>query len=157
MECPRCGLRIESYPHPLPTVDILIEVGGKETPAVLLIRRKNPPHGWAIPGGFIDGGESAEAAAVREAREETGLAVRKLRLFGVYSDPARDPRHATISAVFLAEASGAPRAASDASACAAFTREALPSEIAFDHAGILEDYFAWREGKRASLPREKEG
>ena len=120
---------------PLVTVDVIIEVEG----GVVLIERKNPPHGWALPGGFVDVGETVEAAAVREAGEETGLAVELVELLGVYSDPARDPRGHTVSVVFIGRAQGEPKAADDARAIAvADPRQ--PPPLAFDHARILADY-----------------
>jgi ADP-ribose pyrophosphatase YjhB (NUDIX family) len=128
------------YRNPIPTVDIIIRVGG----GIVLIRRKNPPLGWAIPGGFIDYGETAEHAAAREAKEETTLDVDELKLLGVYSDPARDPRMHTMSVVFTARATGTPCADDDAGDIGVFTRETLPSPLAFDHAKILEDYFKER-------------
>jgi len=126
--------------NPFPTVDIIIEVEG----GIVLIKRKNPPYGWAIPGGFVDYGETVEAAAVREAREETGLDIDLTGLLGVYSDPSRDPRHHTISTVFIAAASGRPVADDDAADAGVFTKDDLPEEIAFDHRGILKDYFSSR-------------
>jgi len=126
--------------NPFPTVDIIIEVEG----GIVLIGRKNPPHGWAIPGGFVDYGETVEAAAVREAREETGLDVKITALLGVYSDPSRDPRHHTISTVFVASAAGQPVAADDAADAGVFTEDTLPEKIVFDHREILEDYFKSR-------------
>lgn len=123
--------------NPFPTVDIIIEVEG----GIVLIKRRNPPPGWAIPGGFVDYGESVEAAAIREAKEETGLDVRLTRLLGVYSDPGRDPRSHTISTVFVARASGRPVADDDAADAGVFMDSTLPEEIAFDHRAILEDYF----------------
>jgi len=128
------------YRNPTPTVDIVIELEG----GILLIERKNPPHGWALPGGFVDEGEPAWAAAVREAREETGLEVELLEQFFCYSDPARDPRQHTLSVVFLARAQGKPAAADDARRAAVFTRDTLPSPLVFDHAQILSDYFLYR-------------
>ncbi|MFQ6091796.1 MAG: NUDIX domain-containing protein [bacterium] len=138
--CPHCGQELVDWQNPTPTVDIIIEVGG----GVVLIKRKNPPHGWALPGGFVDVGETVEAAAVREAREETSLDVRLKRQFHTYSDPERDPRHHSISTVFVAEASGVPKAADDASEIGVFTSTDLPEEIAFDHLQILRDYFEKR-------------
>jgi len=132
---------MSKFRNPLPTVDIIIEVEG----GIVLIERKNPPHGWAIPGGFIDYGETVETAAVREAKEETGLDVTLTRLLGVYSDPARDPRHHTISTVFVAEARGRPVADDDAAEAGVFTRRTLPENIVFDHSEILEDYFKGRD------------
>ncbi len=136
MRCPNCGAEIPVYRNPVPTVDIIIETGG----GIVLIRRKNPPHGWALPGGFVDYGESFEAAAVREAREETGLDVRLVRQFHTYSDPNRDPRQHTASTVFIATAEGTPVAADDAAQARIFTRDNLPP-LVFDHARIVADYF----------------
>ncbi|MDO8426535.1 MAG: NUDIX hydrolase [Deltaproteobacteria bacterium] len=134
------------YRNPLPTVDIIIELGGK---GVVLIERKNEPKGWAIPGGFIDAGESAEEAAVREAFEETSLKVRLKAQMHAYSDPKRDPRSPTISIVFVAEAKGEPVAKDDAKNVGVFNEGGLPEPLAFDHAKILSDYFRWkREGFR---------
>lgn len=132
------------YRNPLPTVDIIIEAAG----GIVLIERRNPPHGWAIPGGFLDWGETVEACAVREAREETGLDVRLKTLLYVYSDPLRDPRHHTMTTVFVASANGQPVAADDARSAGVFTEDRLPAPLAFDHALILEDYFRWRRGEQ---------
>lgn len=123
--------------NPIPTVDIIIEISG----GIVLIKRKNPPHGWAIPGGFIDYGESAEDAARREAKEETGLDIGDLRQFHTYSDPNRDSRHHTISVVFTAKAKGTPQARDDAAHIGIFIKETLPEPLAFDHTQILHDYF----------------
>ena len=123
--------------NPLPTVDIIIEYSG----GVVLIKRKNPPPGWAIPGGFVDYGESLEEAAVREAQEETGLTVRLKRQMHTYSDPGRDPRFHTITTVYVAEGSGGLKAADDASEAGVYTQDGLPADMAFDHREILEDYF----------------
>jgi 8-oxo-dGTP diphosphatase len=131
--------------NPLPTADVIIEVGDR----IVLVRRKNPPEGWAIPGGFVDVGETVEAAAAREGREETGLAVTLTALLGVYSDPARDPRHHTVSTVYVGRAEGTPRGGDDAAEARLFGEGDLPSPIAFDHAKILADYFLYkRTGKR---------
>ncbi|MDF1535762.1 MAG: NUDIX hydrolase [bacterium] len=131
---------MSEHKNPVPTVDIIIEVEG----GIVLIERKNPPHGWAIPGGFVDLGETVEAAAVREAKEETGLDVILTRLLGVYSDPSRDPRLHTISTVFVGTAGGQPAAADDAAGAGVFTADTLPAKIAFDHKEILEHYFKKR-------------
>jgi ADP-ribose pyrophosphatase YjhB (NUDIX family) len=138
ISCPHCGGAVEKYRNPLLTVDIIIEVEGK---GVVLIKRRNPPLGWAIPGGFVDYGESLEMAAVREAREETSLAVKLRYQLGAYSDPGRDPRHHTVSVVYVAEAEGSPRAGDDAGEIGTFHRHSLPDSLAFDHRKILEDYF----------------
>jgi len=132
---------MSDYRNPVPTVDILIETAPD---SVVLIKRRNPPHGWAIPGGFVDYGESLETAAVREALEETSLAVELLRQMHSYSDPSRDDRLHTISTVFVARAEGEPTAADDALEARVFHRDALPAPLCFDHAQILEDYFSGR-------------
>ena len=125
--------------HPLPTVDLIIRAAG----GIVLVRRRFPPLGWALPGGFVDAGETLEAAAAREALEETGLAVRLERQFHTYSDPARDPRRHTLSTVFLADAEGEPRGGDDAAEARVFPLDALP-ELVFDHAQIVADYRAGR-------------
>ncbi len=131
--------------NPFPTADVIIEVRYR----IVLVRRKNPPAGWAIPGGFVEAGESVETAAVREALEETGLAVELTLLLGVYSDPSRDPRFHTISTVYIGRAEGVPLGGDDAAEARLFGEEDLPSPIAFDHAKILADYFAYKKtGKR---------
>ncbi len=136
--CPECGAEIRPV-NPLPTVDIIIEIEGK---GIVLIRRKNPPYGWAIPGGFVDYGETIEDAAVREALEETSLKVELLRQFHVYSSPDRDSRFHSISTVFIALATGTPIAADDAQEAGIFTKDSLPDEIVFDHRKILDDYYS---------------
>ncbi len=140
-KCPRCGFLIRKHRNPVPTVDIIIEY---EDQGLVLIERANPPDGWALPGGFVDYGESLEAAAVREAREETGLAVTLLGQFHTYSDPQRDPRQHTITTVYVAQGAGSPKAADDARHLQIFAPEALPPTLAFDHARILADYLAVR-------------
>jgi len=126
------------------TVDIIIEIDGK----IVLIERKNPPYGWAIPGGFVDYGETVEQAAIREAKEETSLDIYVLKQFHVYSDPNRDPRGHTVSVVFTAKARGIPKAASDAKSLGIFDKDSLPEKIAFDHRKILEDYFTYKSKMR---------
>ena len=121
-------------------MDIIIEAMG----GIILIERKNKPIGWALPGGFVDYGESLEQAAVREALEETGLHVTLNRQLKTYSDPDRDPRHHTISTVFLATAAGMPKAGDDAGKTAIFAQENLPP-LVFDHAKILADYFSYKQ------------
>lgn len=129
---------------PLLTTDVIIELLDRPGRPIVLIKRRHPPHGWALPGGFVDVGETVEQAAVREAREETALEVRLKALLGVYSDPARDPRGHSVSVVYVAEAHGTPRAQDDAAETRAFSPQALP-ELAFDHARILSDYRAYRD------------
>ena len=136
--CPKCKKEIEVYQNPIPTVDIIIEI---EPKGIVLIKRKNPPYGWAIPGGFVDYGESLEKAAIREAKEETNLRVEIIRQFHTYSDPKRDSRHHSISTVYIARAKGIPKAKDDALEIGIFNESNLPDEIAFDHRSILSDYF----------------
>ena len=136
ISCPHCGKITDKYLTPSPTVDIIIETGA----GIVLINRKNPPYGWAIPGGFVDYGESVEHAAIREAKEETGLDVRLTGLLGVYSDPERDPRFHTISTVFTGTAEGMLVGLDDAVEARVFSPDNLPEPLAFDHAKILADY-----------------
>ena len=128
---------------PALTVDTIIELEDRPGLPIVLIERRYEPFGWALPGGFVDVGETLEQAAVREAEEETCLQVRLQLLLGCYSDPSRDPRGHTVSAVYVARAVGEPRAADDARHLDVFTPETLP-ELAFDHGRILEDYRRWR-------------
>jgi len=126
--------------NPIPTADLIIEYNR----GIVLIKRKNPPEGWALPGGFVEYGESLETAAVREAKEETGLDVELLRQFHTYSDPKRDPRHHTITTVFIAKAKGKAIAGDDAKEIGVFSKDILPDQIAFDHRDIINDYFSGR-------------
>ncbi|MHB8788815.1 MAG: NUDIX domain-containing protein [Desulfobulbaceae bacterium] len=142
MNCPACGAKLPDRRNPVPTVDIIIEIEG----GIVLIERKNPPFGWALPGGFVDYGESFEQAAAREAFEETGLRVTLTRQFHTYSDPGRDPRQHTASTVFIATAAGTPQGGDDAGRAEIFTKNTLPP-LAFDHARILADYFRMKEGR----------
>ncbi len=121
-------------------MDTIIEVAG----GIVLIERRYPPPGWALPGGFVEYGETVAAAAMREAREETGLDVALTQLFGVYSDPRRDPRRHTIAIVFIGVATGVPTPGDDAAAARVFEARSLPAPLAFDHGRILDDYFTYK-------------
>jgi 8-oxo-dGTP diphosphatase len=136
MNCPHCHAEIPTFRNPIPTVDIIIEVAEE----IVLIKRQNPPYGWALPGGFVDYGESYENAAAREAVEETGLTVQNLRQFHTYSEPGRDPRQHTASTVFIGQAYNQPKAGDDAAEAGLFSENNLP-DLVFDHTRILADYF----------------
>ena len=133
-----------TYRNPTPTVDIIIELADRPHRPIILIERLNPPLGWAIPGGFVDYGELVETAAVREAQEEIGLQVELIEQFHVYSDPNRDPRQHTLSIVFLATATGEPRAGDDAKNLGIFESWRIPTNLCFDHDKILKDYWHYR-------------
>ena len=140
LACPSCGATVKQYKNPFPTVDIIIQINH----GITLIKRKNPPYGWALPGGFVDYGESLEEAAIREAEEETSLLISDLQLVGCYSDPARDGRMHTISTVFAAVACGTPIAKDDATEVGIFTLQNLPKQLCFDHRKILDDFILQR-------------
>ena len=140
------------YRNPAPTVDIIIELIDKPERPIVLIERKNEPLGWAIPGGFVDYGESIETAAIREAKEEVSLDVELIEQFHVYSDPARDSRQHTLAMVFIATAKGEPVAADDALNLGVFQQWNLPSNLCFDHDRIMQDYWNYRNyGFRPSI------
>jgi 8-oxo-dGTP diphosphatase len=133
-----------AYRNPTPTVDIIIELINQAGRPIVLIERQNSPFGWAIPGGFVDYGESVETAARREAKEETSLEVELIEQFYVYSDPNRDPRQHTMSVVFIATATGEPKAADDAKNLGIFEPWQIPTNLCFDHDRILRDYLQYR-------------
>ncbi|SJM95172.1 ADP-ribose pyrophosphatase NudF [Crenothrix polyspora] len=138
---------------PLLAADTIIELIDYPGRPIVLIERANPPYGWAIPGGFVDVGERIEQAAVREAQEEVGLDVKLIALLGLYSDPARDTRGHTVTAVYVVEASGTPVAADDAKNCQIFNLNELPELLAFDHGLVLSHYKTFREtGQVTPLP-----
>ncbi len=139
---------------PLLAADVIIELTDYPGRPIVLIERANPPYGWAIPGGFVDLGEIIELAGVREAQEEVGLDVTLLALLGIYSDPARDSRGHTVTAVYVAEAAGTPIAADDAKNCRLFLLNELPESLAFDHAQVLADYKKYRETGQVAALRE---
>ena len=141
MKCPQCGYQDVFPRNPVPTVDAIIEIDD----GIVLIKRKNEPYGWALPGGFVDYGESYEEAVVREAREETGLDITLTEQFYTYSKPGRDPRMHTASTVFIATAKGEPKAGDDAGLAKVFTIDEIP-ELAFDHKDILDDYCNRKRG-----------
>ena len=134
---------------PRATVDVITEMpdGG-----IVLVRRKYPPPGWALPGGFVQAGESAATAARRELQEETGLDGHLLELFHVYSNPTRDPRGPTLGVVFIGRAGGTPAGADDAAEARVFPLDGLPTPLAFDHALILDDYKRYRRDGRRPPP-----
>ncbi len=137
---------------PLLAVDVIIELVDCSDRPIVLIERRNPPLGWALPGGFVDIGERLEQAAAREAKEETCLDVTLRGLLGCYSDPGRDPRGHTVSIVYVAESRGQPHAADDARNLGVFSLDTLPTPLAFDHAVILTDYRRFRDtGEPASV------
>lgn len=131
------------YKNPVPTVDLLIELEGRPGELVFIVRA-NEPQGLALPGGFVDEGEWVADAAIREAKEETGLDVELVELFHVYSDPARDPRKHTVSVVFIGRAAGMPVGGDDAAECIVVAPDRLPQPLVFDHARIVADYVAYR-------------
>lgn len=134
-----------AHRNPVPTVDIIIELVDRPHRPIVLIERLNPPPGWALPGGFVDYGESVETAARREAKEETGLEVTLIEQFQVYSDPQRDPRQHTLSIVFLATATGEPQAGDDAKHLQVFDLWQMPTNLCFDHDRILREYRVYRD------------
>ncbi|WP_099237991.1 NUDIX domain-containing protein [Synechococcus sp. BDU 130192] len=141
-----------AYRNPAPTVDIIVELCDRPHRPIILIERKHEPFGWAIPGGFVDYGETVETAAKREALEEISLEVQLVEQLGVYSDPARDPRQHTISIVFIATATGDPKAADDAKTVGIFQPWEVPQNLCFDHGRILQDYWSYRHhGMRPRL------
>jgi 8-oxo-dGTP diphosphatase len=148
-ECPHCGRRIDHLPGPLCTVDAILE---PKPGHVLLVRRRYEPLGWALPGGFVEPGESLEEACRREIREETSIEIVELRQMHTYSGPSRDPRHPTVSTVFVARGTGDISAGDDAEETGVFPLDALPHPICFDHADILADFLAGRWGLAPSIP-----
>ncbi|MEB3229364.1 MAG: NUDIX hydrolase [Leptolyngbyaceae bacterium] len=133
-----------TYRNPTPTVDIIIELIDRPHRPIVLVERLNPPFGWALPGGFMDYGETAETAARREAQEETALQVELIEQLLVYSDPERDRRQHTLSIVFLATATGEPQAQDDAKSLGIYDLWNLPQDLCFDHDRILRDYWQYR-------------
>jgi len=147
---------MKKFNNPLPTVDIIIEMElASGQTGIVLIKRKNPPYGWALPGGFVDYNESLEQAAKREAKEETSLDIQLVKQMFTYSDPKRDPRFHTITTVYVARAKGIPEARDDAIEIGVFSRKDINFPLAFDHSKILEDYFKSRDKIRENdRPRQ---
>ncbi|PPC91270.1 MAG: NUDIX hydrolase [Methylobacter sp.] len=138
---------------PLLAADTIIELIDLPGSPFVLIERAFPPYGWAIPGGFVDVGETVEHAAIREAKEETCLDVKLIALLGLYSNPERDPRNHTVTAVYVAQAHGMPTAADDAKVCGVFNFSNLPELLAFDHGLVVADYQAFRtDGRNRVAP-----
>jgi 8-oxo-dGTP diphosphatase len=138
-----------TYKNPTPTVDCIVELPGER---IVLIKRANPPVGWALPGGFVDEGEPLHKACVREVKEETGLEVDLSEQFFTYSDPARDPRKHTISTVYIGWAEGEPKGSDDASEARGFPVSELPADLCFDHGTIVADYLTYkRTGRRRKI------
>lgn len=121
---------------PFVTVDGIVEYNG----GIIMVERSNPPLGWALPGGFVDYGESVEGAVAREIKEETNLDFLEFKQFKVYSQPDRDPRFHTVSVVFVGKGKGTIKADSDASDAKVFKLDFLPEKIAFDHREIIKEY-----------------
>ncbi len=146
LKCPDCGSSVTEYTNPAPVVDIIIEMPLPDgSPGIVLIERKHEPYGWAIPGGYVDYGETVETAAIREAKEETNLDITGLRQMHVFSDPMRDPRSHTISTTFMARASGEPQGGDDAKTAKIFPVADLPQNLVFDHNTILDHYLQVRK------------
>lgn len=144
--CPKCGTAIKEYRSPLPTVDIIIKCRTQnKDEGLVLIMRNREPQMWALPGGFCEYGESLEETAVREAKEETGLNIEFIEQFYTYSDPGRDPRHHSITTVFMARSMGEPVAGDDAGEVQVFSELDIPEILAFDHKKILDDYFLYEK------------
>ncbi len=153
-KCPHCGQAVSQYANPYPTADVIIY---EPTRGIVIIKRANVPVGYAFPGGFIEEGEFAEEAARREMLEETGLDVTLLGLLGIYSDPKRDPRFHTITAVYVGTPKDVSRlkAGDDAAGAAFYPIDAVPSPLVFDHARILQDFRDYLSGKRQLAPIER--
>lgn len=142
---------MSEYRNPIPTTDAII---AREDGAIVLIQRKNPPLGWAIPGGYVEYGEELSKACAREAREETSLEVEPVAQLFTYSDPRRDPRQHNISTVYACRTkAGELEATDDAADAKWFAERDVPwAELCFDHAEILRDYFRWvKTGERRLL------
>lgn len=151
IQCPNCKGLISTYANPKPTVDVIIY---DENLGIVLIERKNFPYGFAIPGGFIDEGEHAEHAAIREMKEETFLEVQLVGLLGVYSESKRDPRHHTIGIVYVGKAVDVKVicAGDDAQSAEFYALHKLPKILAFDHGSIIDDFKKYLNKERQLLP-----
>ena len=143
---------MSKHKNPAPTVDVLIELVDRPGELVF-IERAHDPIGLALPGGFVDEGEWAADAAVREMKEETGLDVELVELFHVYSDPSRDHRRHTMSVVYIGRASGQPIGGDDAARAIVCNPDSLPQPLVFDHALIVADYLAYKRRGVRPPPR----
>ncbi|HEU0036875.1 MAG TPA: NUDIX hydrolase [Kofleriaceae bacterium] len=143
---------MSEHKNPTPTVDVLIELDDRPGELVF-VERKFEPQGLALPGGFVDEGEWVADAAIREAKEETGLDVELVELFHVYSDPSRDKRKHTVSTVFIGRARGTPVGGDDAQSCIVCKPDALPQRLVFDHPRIVADYVAYKQTGKRPPPR----
>jgi len=149
IKCNKCGNKWKEWKNPVPTVDAIIEIYENEKfKGIVLIERKNFPYGWAIPGGFMDYGETAETTAIREAKEETSLDVKIRTLLGFYSDPERDSRHHTVTATYVCKSKGIPVADDDAINAKIFELNDFPEKMAFDHRKVLNDYIVWKKNDK---------
>lgn len=146
-------MTVQQRTTPFVTVDMIIELSD----GIVVIERLNPPYGWALPGGFVDMGESLEDAARREAKEETNLDLKNLQQMHTYSDPKRDPRFHTISTVFIAQGAGKPQSGDDAKnlKIVPYT-DVLTINYAFDHKQIVADYLKQRRRKMEDRGWKKE-
>lgn len=149
--CPQCGKIVRKHGNPSPTADVVIYHHDR---GIVLVERGNEPFGMALPGGFVDMGETVEQAAVREMKEETGLDVELLGVLGVYSDPKRDPRFPTMTTTFVGQVANpdAICAGDDAAKAAFFPLDNLPTPLCFDHAKAVEHFRQFLAGQRPLLP-----
>lgn len=149
--CPNCGTLVVKYSNPLPTADVIIY---DPQCGIVLVRRRNPPIGYALPGGFVEEGESVEHAAVREIKEETNLDVELLGILGVYSNPMRDRRCHVMTTVFVGRAQHREnlKGGDDAQNAAFYPLDNIPETLCFDHAKVIRHFRQWLLGMRPLLP-----
>ncbi len=152
--CPKCNTIVRKHSNPAPTADVIIY---DEEKGIVLIERGNEPFGYALPGGFIDEGETVEYAATREMMEETNLEVELLGILGIYSNPKRDPRFHTMTTTFVGKAKDISKlnAGDDAKNAQFYPIDALPNPLCFDHSKMISDFFNYLEGKQTLCPIQK--